>query len=109
MKRSASNSKANSIEGKIGKIRLSDYFPKAIFWEVDLNELDYKRDADFVISRVLDWGDYNNAWDNLELLYPKDLIKYYCVHQAQIFGNENIEKLASKFGLKPEQFPRYAK
>lgn len=109
MKSSASNSKVNSTVGSIGKVRLSDYFPKAIFWEVDLNELDYKRDADFVISRVLDWGDYNNAWDNLELLYPKDLIKYYCLHQAQIFGNENIEKLASKFGLKPEQFPRYAK
>lgn len=58
-------------------------------------------------SKVLDWGDYNNVWDNLGLLYFKDLIKYYCVHQAQIFGNENIEKLANKFGLKPELFPRY--
>jgi hypothetical protein len=76
---------------------------------VDINKLDYEKDADFVISRVLDWGDYKNAWDKLELLYPIDLIKYYCLNQAQIFGNENIEKLANKFGLKPEQFPLYVK
>ena len=41
---------------------------------MDINKLDYKKDADFVISRVLDWGDYKNAWDKLELLYPRDLI-----------------------------------
>ncbi|WP_394351667.1 DUF6922 domain-containing protein [Lunatibacter salilacus] len=62
----STNCKVNS---SARKIRLSDYFPNAISWEVDLNKLDYRKDIDFVISRVLDWGDYNNAWDNLELLY----------------------------------------
>lgn len=94
---------------KGSKVNLSEYFPKAIFWDVDLNQLDYKKDADFIIPRVLDWGDYNNAWDNLELLYPKNEIIFYCLNQAQIFGNENIEMLAEKFGLQPEQFPRYIK
>lgn len=51
------------------QVILSDYFPKAIFWDVNLDKLDYKKDADFIIPRVLDWGDYKNAWDKLELLY----------------------------------------
>jgi hypothetical protein len=54
-------------------------------------------------------GALDNAWDKLEQLYPKQLIQYYCIHDAQIFGNENIEKLSEKFDLKPEQFPRYVK
>ena len=91
------------------EIRLSDYFPKAIFWDVNLDQLDYREDADFIISRVLDWGEYRGAWDKLELLYPKKLIQHHCIHQAQVFGNENIEKLAQKFDLKPVQFPRYVK
>ena len=84
-----------------------DYFPKAIFWDVNPDRLDWEEDADFIIPRVLEWGEYKNAWDKLEQLYPKQLIQYYCIHDAQIFGNENIEKLANKFGLRPEQFPRY--
>jgi len=90
-------------------VLLSDYFPKAIFWDVDIDQLDYREDADFIIPRVLDWGNFKNAWDNLELLYPRELIEFYCLNQAQIFGNENIEKLAAKFNLSPEQFPRYIK
>ena len=38
------------------EIRLSDYFPKAIFWDVNLAQLDYREDTDYIISRVLDWG-----------------------------------------------------
>ncbi|SIT18138.1 DUF6922 domain-containing protein [Belliella pelovolcani] len=98
----------NSLEDN-NQIILSDYFPKAIFWDVNLDELDYKKDADFIIPRVLDWGDYKNAWDKLKLLYPLKVIKYYCLNQAQIFGDENIEALAAKFNLNPEEFPRYSK
>jgi hypothetical protein len=53
---SASHIKANSPVGKEGKIRLSDYFPKWIFWDVDPDQLDWKEDSDYIIPRVLDWG-----------------------------------------------------
>jgi hypothetical protein len=39
-------------------VLLSDYFPKAIFWDVDIDQFDYREDADFIIPRVLDWGTF---------------------------------------------------
>ena len=30
---------------------------KKLFWDVDFEKLDYKKDADFIISRVLVYGD----------------------------------------------------
>jgi len=30
---------------------------RQLFWDVKFNKLDYKKDADFIISRVLSYGD----------------------------------------------------
>lgn len=30
---------------------------KKLFWDVDFRLLDYRKHADFIISRVLQWGD----------------------------------------------------
>ncbi|WP_057939103.1 DUF6922 domain-containing protein [Algoriphagus resistens] len=100
---------AINISKKRNRVSLSDYFPKEIFWDVNLDELDYKEDSDFVISRVLDWGNFKNSWYNLKKLYPNDMIRYYCLNQSQIFGNENIEFLGNLFNINPELFPRYIK
>ncbi len=91
------------------EIKLSDLFPNEIFWDVNLDELDYKKDMDFIIPRVLDWGNFNNSWENLRILYPEIVIQYYCIHSSQIFGNEKIELLGELFRVNPNQFPRYIK
>lgn len=98
-----------AIPNKKNHILLSDYFPKEIFWDVNLDELDFDDDRDFIIPRILDWGDFKNSWYNLSKVYPVNLIKYYCLNQSQVFGNENIEILGKLFNINPELFPRYIK
>lgn len=98
---------ASVIHSKAKGIRLSDYFPKAIFWDVDLDLLDYKEDADFVIERILNWGWVGNVWDRLDELYPKKAIVYYCKNSSEIRGNEKIEVIAERYGLKPGDFKGY--
>ncbi|OOG72283.1 hypothetical protein [Algoriphagus sp. A40] len=100
---------AIKIPNKKNSILLSEYFPREIFWDVNLDELDYKKDSDFVIPRVLDWGNFKNSWSNLKKLYPENVIQYYCLNQSQIFGNENIELLGKLFNINPDEFPRYVK
>jgi hypothetical protein len=43
-------------------------FSKYIFWDCDINKIDYDRDKAFVIERVLVWGNENDE---------KELFKYY--------------------------------
>ncbi len=60
------------MEGKI-------YFNKTLFWDVDLNKLDFKNSADFIIERVLNYG------DNKDFIYLK-----------KIYGLPRIKKVAKE-------------
>ncbi len=58
---------------------MEENFRKTLFWETDLKFLDYKKDADFIISRVLDFGNLKE-WK---------LVK-------EIYGLKRIKKIAKK-------------
>jgi len=94
--------------GKSVGPKLSDLFPVAIFWDVDANELSVEEDKDFIVPRVLSRHMNKVEYlENLELLYPKELIKYYALNSPDILGNENIDFVAKRYGLNPLQFKKY--
>jgi len=88
--------------------KLSELFRKGMFWDVDMDKLDVKRDYDFIIPRVLNrFMDQVEFLENLEKIYPKDMIIYYAKISSEIRGNEKIEILAKRYKLKPKDFPNY--
>lgn len=52
---------------------------KKYFWEVDLSKLDYKEDAEYIIGRILEYGDISTVRQLLKI-YDKDLIKKTLIH-----------------------------
>ena len=54
----------------MSKVSLS----KDIFWDVNYKDLDYKKDADFVIQRVLNYGDEED-WQEIKKVYGVPKIK----------------------------------
>lgn len=59
-------------------------FRKTLFWDVDLQKLDFKKDAPFVIGRVLDLGNLDE-WKMIKNLYGIEKIKK--VAQEHIFSD----------------------
>jgi hypothetical protein len=49
---------------------------KTLFWDVDFNDLDYKKHADFIIKRVLLYGDKSD-WELIKRKYGLDKIRDY--------------------------------
>lgn len=87
---------------------LSDLFPRAIFWDVNIDNLSLSKDKNFIIQRVLSRHMNKNEYlENLEKLYSKNLIKSSAKDSSEIFGNENIEFIANRYGLRPNVFKKY--
>lgn len=87
---------------KSDKYNLSDLYSRAIFWDVKMDDLSIKRDKDFIIQRVL-----SRHMNKIENLYSKNIIKSFVKNSSEIFGNENIEFVASRYGLNPRGFKKY--
>lgn len=96
----------------IEKKKLSDIFPKQVFWDVDLDKfsLENSEDKSFIIQRVLKMSYLqDNLLQNLESLFSVDEIKYYAKGSHEILGNERIEKICERYKMKPSNFPHYFK
>lgn len=90
--------------------KLEGVFPKAFFWDVDLENfsLENWEDRSFIIQRVLNMSDLQDGvLDNLEKLFPVEEIKYYAKDSKEIMGNEIIEKLCVRYNMNPSLFPHY--
>jgi hypothetical protein len=87
---------------------LSDLFSRAIFWDVNIEKLSPNKDKDLIIQRVLSrhMNRLENL-ENLEKLYSKSVIKSFAKNSSEINGNENIEFIASRYGLQPRAFKKY--
>lgn len=57
---------------------------ESLFWDVDYKKLDYKKDANFIIGRVLDFG---NLEEYKEILKFYGLSKIKKVAQNHIFSD----------------------
>lgn len=49
-------------------------FRDSLFWDVDPKKLDIKKDAEFIIGRVLDFGDLKE-WKTIKKIYGLDKIR----------------------------------
>lgn len=88
--------------------KLSNYFPKHLFWDVNLDKLDVRFDKDFIIERVLAYHmEDEEIFKKLEKLYSKKEIKKIALNSKQIFGNETIEFISKRYKLDPTTFSKY--
>jgi len=87
--------------------KLSDFFPKVMFWDVDMDKLSIKYDDDFIIIRVLAYhmNDIKHL-ESLEKLYSIPKIKHYAI-SGSIFGNNVIEFVAKRYDLNPSDFRKW--
>jgi len=55
-------------------IRSAMTLPNYLFWDIDLNSLDFNKNARFVIQRVIQKGSINN-WETIKAFYGLEIIK----------------------------------
>ncbi len=91
--------------------RAIDIFNKVYFWDCAKDKIDLVNDAEFVIERVLSQSINKQRAIDLEKIieiYPIELIKKVVKNSTQIFGNERIEQISERIGIKPEEINTYA-
>ena len=59
-------------------------FSTNLFWDIDVNELDYKSNFPFILSRVLDYGTWKD-WKELSRYYTKQQIKATAINLRSLF------------------------
>ncbi len=93
---------------KSGKIK-DDYFPKAIFWDVDPSLLDVEDDKWFIIDRVLARNMGNPVYfEKLEALYSrKDIVKRVLSYSEEIRGNVKLLAIANRYEFDPNKLKNY--
>lgn len=80
----------------------------AMFWDVDLDNLSYKNDDCFIISKVLDRNMMETKYlEALESIYKLKNIKQIALNSTEIRGNRLIEFLAKRYDLNPRKFQNY--
>ncbi len=88
-----------------------EIFDPVYFWDCVVEEIDLKDDAEFVVERVLARSLNEDEAINLEKLieiYSIDFVKEVARREnSQIFGNERIELIAERIGIKPEEIRNY--
>jgi len=55
---------------KQSKVKLD----KTLFWDIDINDLDFKKNTQFIVSRVLQWGDMED-YQQIKKYYGLSKIK----------------------------------
>lgn len=78
---------------------------KRVFWDVDVNELDFEKDRFYIIEKVMNYGVWS---DFLELLkfYGKDTIKNEIIKSSYL-KKDVLAFICLYFDLQPNQFECY--
>jgi len=80
---------------------------KQAFWDVDMDKIDYTKNARYVIERVLDRGSFDD-FINLRRFYGDNKIKKEIVNASWI-GEKEIYFCCAIFNLEPTDFKCYIK
>lgn len=94
----------------IKSCKVSDFFPRRMFWEYNVDGLSLQKDKDFIIERVLNRSLLPELEQNiclLENLYSKEYVLALALHCTEIYGNEAIEIIANHYQLNPKKFHQY--
>ncbi|MBC8053257.1 MAG: hypothetical protein H7Y13_09340 [Sphingobacteriaceae bacterium] len=77
------------------------------FWDVDMNKIDYKKNARFVIEKVLERGTHQDFL-NLMQFYGSDQVKELA-KQANWLSDLSINFCCKLFNIRPQDFKCYEK
>ena len=84
------------------------YIPEikpVVFWDVPIEEIDYTKDSNFIISRVFNYGNFQEIAD-VTVCYGKDYVKEFLLSfpDLDIFG---LATASVFFGIPEKQFKCY--
>lgn len=78
------------------------FLKKEFFWDVDFEKLDLWENRNYIIGRVLEWGDVDEVVA-LFKYYDKEVIIKACLFNTEI-SKRTISYLCSFFDVKPQDF-----
>ncbi len=79
---------------------ISKIFPKHLFWDMDMNRLDFQEDKAVIIPRALfatTEQTFLSDITRLENIYQKDQILYYLQHTKERISNTICELVAKRY------------
>ena len=68
-----------------------------LFWDTDIESLDPEKHSGFIISRIVEYGDYDDV-KNLFRVYPRSTIREALMNSRSL-GKKTISFFASYFGV----------
>lgn len=81
-------------------------FPKRLFWEYRFDEINWKKEADAVIDRVIERGS-RVEWDELIRFYGKRKVLYTIKYKITHLPDEIIKEVCAYFKLKQDDLLCY--
>ena len=78
---------------------------KRVFWDIDFDSLDYVKDRQYIIEKVMNYG----LWDDFVAVmkfYGKATVRQEIIHSAYL-KKDVLNFLCFYLGLKPEAFECY--
>jgi len=96
---------------EIEQLSVKDSFEDArlLFWDVDVNELSFIDDIEYIIGRVISrFSLHDGALDMIDKVYPKEWIVEMCLSPYnEIYSNEMIKILGERYNIPLKKFIRY--
>ncbi len=93
------------MEGKSSNKIKHSSLNKNLFWDVDINTLDFEKHARFIIQRVLLKGDLPD-WHELKRIYGIERIKNESL-QIRYLDKKTLNLLSLIFNIPKEKFRCY--
>jgi len=90
-----------------GDRSIEGIFEKGFFWDVDPSRVFLKKNAGFIIDRILRWSNVPGALDRLEEIYPVGMIKRRAKAHRDIRSNEVFDILSSRYNIPKKDFLYY--
>jgi len=84
------------------KINIESVFPKYLFWDMDMKQLDWKQDEDVIIPRALYMTNsetFEKDIKKLENIYTSAQIVKQLKSTKELVSNEVCELVASRYGV----------
>lgn len=80
-------------------------FSKALFWDIDIKELDYEKHARYIIERVLTRGNWSD-WQKLKAHYGLKKISDEAM-KIRYLDNKTFNFIHTLFNIPKEKFRCY--
>src|ERR1700753_3480329 len=82
------------------RVNIANIFPKHLFWDVKMEDLDIENDKDLIIPRALfatGSDTFEKDIKKLESLYSKDIILNELQHTEERISNEVCELVSKRY------------